>query len=276
MTLRKILQKAETVPVVGLVSDVNYTYVHFRDGTVGYSAYTKSIIKEKLSVDLRPVRRGVDVDPALIQKKGQSVKLGDTLFKISRRNLNKWLGIIALIFSWCVSPSVSRGQNTAPVAVNDTLKVCNDIPTYFSVTANDYDANGDRLRLTSFTRPASGDLVAASNTGQFRLDWSFALSDTLSFQYYLKDLKFANLGSLQSNAGTVVLYSTAPYFYAGTYSSGTNSRITCRSENSAAASITGTARETNTAYSYILLDGNNGSVTIAPSSGGSVEFKIKD
>lgn len=68
--------------------------------------------------------------------------------------------------------------------------------------------------------------------------------------------------------------SAAPYYYTGTYT-GTNTRETCRSINTSSVTISGTTRETNTAYQSIILDGSIGTVTISPTSGGSVEFKIK-
>lgn len=273
--LRHIVERSKKVPVVGLESIGNYTNVYFEDGKRVLSAYTSKIVRNKLDTEFLIVRRGVYVNPDFVKQECDFVKLGDTLFKISRRNLTKWVAILAIALIWCVSPSDSRGQNTAPVAVNDTLLVCNDLPTYFSVVANDYDTNGDRLRLSSFIKPASGDLVAASNTGQFRFDWSYALSDTISFSYHIKELKFGGLNSLESNSATVTLYSAAPYFYSGTYT-GTNTRLTCRSENNSSTTINTTARETNEAYQYILMDANYGTVTIAPGTNGVVQFKIKD
>lgn len=269
--LRHIVERSKKVPVIGLESVGNYTNVYFKDGKRVLSAYTSKIVRNKLDTDFLIVRRGVYVNPDFVKQDCDFVKLGDTLFKISRRNLTKW--VAALVF--CLTSYVSFSQNVAPVAVNDTLLVCNDILTYFSVVANDYDTNGDRLRLSSFIKPASGDLVAASNTGQFRFDWSYALSDTISFSYHIKDLKFGGLNSLESNSATVTLYSAAPYFYSGTYT-GTNTRLTCRSENNSSTTINTTARETNEAYQYILMDANYGTVTIAPGTNGVVEFKIKD
>ncbi len=270
MKLRHIIEKDKTTPVTALISDGNYTHVHFSDGQQVISAYTKKVVSASISSPLKEVRRGVEVDPTRVTTALPYVKLGYISYAISRNNLKNWASILVL----CCSAILSFAQNTAPVAVNDTLKVCNDIPTYFSVIGNDTDSNGDRLKLSSFTPPASGDLVAASNTGQFRYDWSSALSSTVTFTYHVKDIRFGNIGALESNAATVYLESAAPYFYTGTYTT-TNSRLTCRSENNAAATLNSTVHETNESYQYILLDGTKGAVTIAPASGGVVEFKIK-
>lgn len=249
-------------------SDGNYTHLTFSDGSKGYVAYTQKEIERRFSPNLKRVNRRVSVKPDLAKVKGEKVRVGRRVFKFSRRMKMLWLILFA-------SPFSLMAQNVAPVAVNDTLRVCNDQPSEFLVTGNDTDANGDRLRLTSYNRPSSGDLVALSNTGYFVFDWSYATEDTLSFSYHVKDLRFGNVGSLESNLAYVTMYSAAPYYYTGTYSSGTNNRVTCISENSAAATITTTAREVNEAYQYILLDATNGTVEISPASGGVVEFSIK-
>ena len=257
----------EKTPAI-ITSSGEYSTIEFTDGSSYMASYTQKELGRRFGHNLKMVKRGVYVNPkeAIIIQNG--VKIMNREFKFSRRMAKAWACMLLVFFyldSFC--------QNTAPVAHNDTLKVCNDVPTYFTVTRNDTDADGDRLKLNYFSEPASGNLVSASNTGYFRYEWN-PLFSSASFEYNLKDLKFANLGSLTSNMATVVLNSAAPYYYTGTYT-GTNTRETCRSINTAAVTISGTTIESNTAYQSIILDGSIGTVTISPTAGGSVEFKIK-
>lgn len=247
-----------------LISSGEYSVIHTESETKTV-AYTRSYLEKKGLVKLKMVRRGVYVPPNS-KKTKQGVMVKDMEFKFSRRAAKLWLFCLFMPF-FCFA------QNTAPVAVADTVKTCIDEATYFSVIRNDYDANGDKIRINSFSDPVAGNLVSASNTGMFRYEWNPNVLN-VTFNYTLRDLRFANIGSLESNSAQVVLEAANKYYYTGSYS-GTNTRTTCISRNSAATTISGTARETNTAYQYILLDGANGAVTINPSSGGSVEFKIK-
>jgi hypothetical protein len=228
-------------------------------------AYTRAFLERSGLVNLKMVRRGVYVPPNT-KKTKDGVMVKNMEFKFSRRAAKLWLLCLFM-------PFFALAQNTAPVAVADTIKTCIEDVTYFSVVRNDYDANGDRIMINSFSEPVSGNLVSASNTGNFRYEWNPTVLN-VTFNYTLKDLKFANIGSLVSNSATVSLEGLNKYNYTGSYS-GTNTRLTCVSRNTAATTITGTARESNTAFQYILLDGANGAVTISPSSGGMVEFKIK-
>lgn len=251
--------------IILLLSRGEYSVVH-TEQEAKTIAYTRSNLEKRGLVKLKMVRRGVYAQEQSVKKTSEGIMVKDMEFKFSRRASKMWLFFLFM-------PFLGFTQNTAPVANPDTIKTCIDEITYFSVITNDFDANGDKLKLNSFTDPVAGNLVSASNTGLFRYEWNPSVL-SVTFNYTLKDLIFANIGSLESNTATVTLEGATKFFYNGSYS-GTNNRLTCLSRNSGAATITGTARETNTAYQYILLDGSAGAVTISPSIGGSVEFKIK-
>lgn len=249
-----------------ILSDSNYSIVHYSDGTFETSSYTQKAISKIRNEKFQMIRRGVYAKKQYCEVDKPNVSIMGLSFKISRR----------MMAVWCIVMLISVpvfSQNIAPVAVNDTLLVCNDKLTYFNVLSNDYDANGDKLVMFSFTEPTAGELVSASNTGNFRYEWN-SNYNSVNFQYVLKDLKSKGIGTLNSNTATVFLTSAAPYYYSGVYG-GNNTRETCKSSNSGAVSITGTTVEKNTSYQYILLDAKNGTVTLAPSSGGSVSLLIK-
>jgi hypothetical protein len=250
--------------IVLLISQGEYSVVH-TDKESKTIAYTRANLEKKGLINLKMVRRGVYAKPDSKRTAG-GILVKNTEFKFSRRAAKLWLMLLFL-------PVFVFAQNTAPVAVPDTIKTCIDDITYFSVVRNDFDANGDKLMLNSFTDPVAGNLVSASNTGLFRYEWSPSVLN-VTFNYTIRDLKFANIGSLVSNSALVTLEGATKYFYNGSYT-GTNNRLTCVSRNNGAVSITGTTREANTAYQYILLEGSAGAVTISPGSGGAVEFKIK-
>ena len=247
-----------------LISSGEYSEVHTASESK-VIAYTRAFLERNKLVNLKMVRRGVYVAPNS-KKTKEGVMVKEMEFKFSRRAAKLWLFCLFM-------PFFALAQNTAPVAVPDTIKTCIEDVTYFSVIRNDYDANGDRIILNSFSEPVAGNLVSASNTGNFRYEWNPSVLN-ITFNYTLKDLKFANIGSLVSNSAIVSLEGLNKFNYSGSYS-GTNNRLTCVSRNTAATTISGTTRETNTAFQYILLDGANGAVTISPTSGGMVEFKIK-
>lgn len=264
MMLRNIVDKSKKNPIVGLVSDWNYTHVFFQNGDTTISGYTKKDVKSRIdNANLTEVRRGVEIDKSIASVKGNKVRLFDKSYQISRRKLSNWL--VMFLFSI----QILMAQNVAPVAVNDDIKICIDTFNPISVVNNDYDNNGDRIVLKSFTQPSEGYLVALGNSGKF--DYYFGASDTISFTYKVKDLRFGNIGSLESNTANVTFERLASYNYTGTYS-GTANRRTCRSQNTGAVTITGTAREVNNTYTSITLDANVGTVLLAPSAGGLIEL----
>lgn len=251
-----------------IISAGEYCTMYFTDGTSMMAGYTQKEIGRRYGVKLKMVRRGVYVDPEKSEITEKGVKIMNREYNFSRRIAKLWAIIAIAMF--CVD---SYSQNIAPIAVNDTLRLCNDIPSSFTVILNDTDANGDRLKLNYFSEPISGNLVSESNTGRFRYEF-FPGVNNLTFQYNIKDLRFGNIGSLTSNMATVVLNGSAPYFYTGTYS-GNNTRESCRSINTTSVNISGTTREKNEAFQHIILDARYGTVTISPDVGGSVELKIK-
>lgn len=253
--------------VVLLESMGEYSRVYTKN-SIRVVSYTRANLTRRGLINLKQVRRGIYVSELDSKIENDNVEVLGKKFKISRRMKSIWVFIFFLISNFVFA------QNQAPVAVNDTIKTCIDEPfTYFSVTTNDFDPNGDKIRLNSFTSPAAGELVSASNTGFFRYTWNIDFLEVL-FNYTIRDLRFANIGSLVSNVATVRLEGSEKYLYSGSYTS-TNTRLTCISKNIDDVIISGTARESNTAYQYILLDANEGTVEISPSAGGMVEFKIK-
>jgi hypothetical protein len=258
---------ADKTPIL-VTSEGEYSKIHFEDGSSCVAAYTHKELGRRFGIQLKMVRRGVYADMNHSELTAKGIKILNKEYTFSRRISKVW-AIMFLMF-FCFD---SFSQNIAPVAHNDTLTVCNDKPTNFTVIGNDIDVNGDRLRLNYFSEPLSGNLVSESNTGRFRYEW---LPEVLSvkFEYNVRDLRFANVGSLVSNMATVVLNSAAPYYYTGTYS-GVNNRLTCRSINTTIVNISGNTREKNVAFQHIILDAKYGTVTIAPTTGGAIEFRIK-
>ncbi len=88
----------------------------------------------------------------------------------------------------------------APVAADDTLTIAPDSPTILNLNAtllaNDKDADGDLLTISSFTQPVNGSLVNnGDGTLTYTPDTSFTGND--SFTYVITD------GALLSNTATV-------------------------------------------------------------------------
>ena len=253
--------------IVLLKSMGEYSSVYTDSGENRTVSYTKTHLERKGFINLKMVRRGVYACEMSAEKNGDFIKILNKQYKLSRRMKKLWILLLII-------PFFGIAQNIAPVAVNDTIMTCIDEPyTYFTVTSNDFDPNGDRIRLNSFTDPGSGELVSASNTGMFRYTWNLN-NTSVNFSYTIRDLRFGNINTLVSNVANVKLDGSPKYFYNGNYIVNT-SRITCLSKNSGATTISGTTREINEAYQYILLDAAVGVVEITPSAGGVVEFKIK-
>jgi len=156
---------SEKKPIL-ILSKGEYSNIEFKDGTKCFAPYTHKELSRRFGIELKTVRRGVYADPkeSVITENG--IKIMNKEFKFSRRIAKAWACILLAIlplFSFC--------QNIAPVAVNDTVGLCKEEIDYFIVILNDADANGDRLKLNTFTEPTSGNLVSASNTGMFRYEW---------------------------------------------------------------------------------------------------------
>lgn len=256
----------EKKPIL-MISKGEYSDCYFEDGERILLSYTQKEINRRFGIALKMVKRGVYVDEKEVEKTEKGIKIMNKEFNFSRRMAKAWACLLLITL-----PFLSFSQNTAPVAVNDTLHLCNDEINYFSVITNDTDANGDRLKLNYFSDAIFGNLVSASNTGMFRHEFD-TLGTTDTFEYNVKDLRFANIGSLTSNTAYVELNGRPKYYYTGTYT-GTTIRETCLSINTGAVTISGTTIEENTAFKSITLDGSIGVVEIAPTAGGSVLFKI--
>lgn len=252
--------------VAYVISDGNYAKVYLKDETSHLVPYTQKQLKIRFGLNLKMVRRGVYVNPNMATVKNGIVNVLNKKFKPSRRLKVIWI----LLF--CSLYNITFAQNTAPTAINDTLLVCNDQVHTFKVTNNDYDVDGDRILLHSFTMPLQGDLVARGNQGNFR--YIFGESDTTSFQYNLRDIRFAGIGSLTSNSATVKITGAPQYFYSGSYS-GNNVRLTCRSSNTSSVTISGSTREINQSFTSITLDASQGTVQLSPNSSGAIELSIK-
>jgi len=76
--------------------------------------------------------------------------------------------------------------NDAPVAVNDSGTVVKNSGTDFGVLDNDFDADGDALRVTSVTQPSDGTTrINADNTIRYTPRKGFKGTD--SFRYVISD-----------------------------------------------------------------------------------------
>jgi hypothetical protein len=77
-------------------------------------------------------------------------------------------------------------ENSPPVAVNDTLTAAPGVATVIAVLRNDYDPDGDVLRVTSVTDPFHGRVeVTSDSTVTYTSDPSFTGTDR--FDYTVSD-----------------------------------------------------------------------------------------
>lgn len=85
-----------------------------------------------------------------------------------------------------VTVTIVAAANVAPVAVDDSVNVRKDTPKTINVLANDTDANGGALQVSTTTAPAHGSLVVnADNTITYTPAAGFTGSDT--FTYTVRD-----------------------------------------------------------------------------------------
>lgn len=244
-------------------SEGTYTHVTFSDGSRHCVSYCQTELERRFRLGLTRVNRQVSAKKEFVKVFDDGVKLSRKKYKFSRRMKVNWL--ILLIFCGITATA----QNNAPTAKNDTLKVCNDVVTSFSVLSNDFDIDGDRIMLRAFSNPSNIDIVAIGNTGNFRLNATGDVG-TFNFGYTIRDLKFANIGSKTSSA-IVYIITSSPYIYSGNYTT-TNNRTACRSSTSGVVTISNGARETMIVDTYgELLPGT----TITASGGGVFELKPK-
>ena len=92
---------------------------------------------------------------------------------------------------------VAPPVNSAPVAVNDTKTTTRGTPVNIAVLANDTDANGDVLSVSSFTQAANGTVTFTNGVATYSPKSGFTGTDT--FTYVATD------GKSQSNAATVTV-----------------------------------------------------------------------
>ncbi len=76
-------------------------------------------------------------------------------------------------------------KNVAPVAVNDQANTESAQAVSIDVLKNDSDADGDNLKITSFTQPANGSVIIANGKMLYKSDDKFSGTDT--FEYTISD-----------------------------------------------------------------------------------------
>jgi subtilisin-like proprotein convertase family protein len=94
--------------------------------------------------------------------------------------------------------TVTIAINSAPVSANDSATTNKGVPVTIAVLANDTDANGDALSVTSLTQPSSGS-VALNANGTVTYTPLSGFVGTVSFTYKASD------GLSQSNTATVTI-----------------------------------------------------------------------
>lgn len=151
-----------------------YTKVFFADGTSILTSYGISETIRRLGSTVVKINMSQAVDKNSVEKiEGKQLTINGKTMQVSRRKMSLFLGL------WLAILTVSVAQTP----LNDTLKVCNDIPARFDVFKN--DSPQGNIRVSGFTQPTNGELVALSNTGLFRYYWNTGVT-TSSFQYKIK------------------------------------------------------------------------------------------
>ena len=102
------------------------------------------------------------------------------------------------VWGYGASFTVLGMANEAPIARADKAITLEDTPIVIKVLANDTDANGDSLTLSSYTLPRNGSVTENANgTFTYSPDLNFNGEDT--FTYRISD------GKVQSNNATVTV-----------------------------------------------------------------------
>ncbi len=87
-----------------------------------------------------------------------------------------------------VTVTVNAAANTPPVAANDAFTVANgSTGNIFNVLANDTDANGDPLTITTVSTPSSG--TASISAGKIVYNAAAGFAGTATFTYTISDGK---------------------------------------------------------------------------------------
>jgi hypothetical protein len=186
-----------------------YTNVFFEDGTSIMTSYGISETIKRLNSNVVKINMSQAVNLVKVDNiNGNLLTINNKKMKISRRKLRLFCGFfLAMIYT-----------SFAQTAVNDTLKVCNDITAKFSVLGNDYPLNN--IQLSTFTQPSNGELVALSNTGGFRYYWNIG-ANLDSFQYKIKLINT----NTESSFATVVLKGSPRVTLSGNYPNTTLTNI---------------------------------------------------
>ena len=147
-----------------------------------------------------------------------------------------FVGAALLLAVWWVAvPQMgqAQGTNTAPTAVADTAATAENTAVDINVVANDTDADGDTLSVTSVTTPANGTAVVTSrstNTVTYTPDTDFNGTD--SFNYTLSD-------ATDTDIGTVVVTVGPPAQPTGFTATGADGQATLTWDDPSDSSITG-------------------------------------
>lgn len=234
-----------------------YTNVFFEDGTSIMTSYGISETIKRLNSKVVKINMGQAVDLSKVDNvDGNILTIKGKTMTISRRKLTLFLGLFVALFNVSI----------AQTAVNDTLKVCNDIEARFSVLLNDSPVN--RIALSTFTQPTNGELVSLSNTGRFRYFWLNGTT-TDSFQYKVKLINT----NTESSYATVFLNGSPRVVLAGNYPNTTLTNIEgCQITTNGTTTFVAGAKYKLEHYQFTELKAGT---TIDASGGGSVLIQAK-
>ena len=112
--------------------------------------------------------------------------------------------LLLMVVLWAAVPLMgqAQGTNTAPTAVDDTAATDENTAVDITVVANDTDADGDTLSVTSVTTPSNGTAAIVSGsttTVTYTPDTGFNGSD--SFGYTLSDGTDTDFGMVTVTVG---------------------------------------------------------------------------
>ncbi len=105
-----------------------------------------------------------------------------------------------------VTITVNAPTNQAPVAVADSAQTSQDTPVTIAVRSNDFDADGDVLRVTGVTQGANGSVVIDTITGNPIYTPNTGFAGTDNFTYTVDDGK----GATSTATVTITITVNAP------------------------------------------------------------------
>jgi hypothetical protein len=156
-----------------------------------------------------------------------------------------------------VSVTVTAAPNVAPVANPDSASTAFQTPVTIAVLANDSDANGDPLTVTSVTQPASGTVTTNGTTVTFTPAAGF--TGTRTFTYTVSDGRGGNTAGLvtvtvrpaETLVVTLALFvRPSEWRVSGTSTAPNGTTITIHSGSTLAGQVIGTATVTGGAWTY--------------------------